>query len=49
MDRGAWWTTIHGVEKVRHDLGTEANSHRHVCIKEWKVSSHEKCSNNDSV
>ena len=24
MDRGAWWTTIHGVEKVRHDFGTEA-------------------------
>ena len=22
MDRGAWWTTVHGVTRVRHDLET---------------------------
>ena len=22
MDRGAWWATIHGVTRVRHDLET---------------------------
>ena len=23
MDRGAWWATVHGVPRVRHDLETE--------------------------
>ena len=23
MDRGAWWATIHGVARVRHDLATK--------------------------
>ena len=23
MDRGAWWTTVHGVTRVRHDLATK--------------------------
>ena len=23
MDRGAWWATVHGVERVRHDLATK--------------------------
>ena len=23
MDRGAWWATVHGVKKVRHDLVTK--------------------------
>ena len=27
MDRGAWWATIHGVTRVRHNLVTE-----HTCI-----------------
>ena len=22
MDRGAWWATVHGVVRVRHDLAT---------------------------
>ena len=22
MERGAWWTTVHGVVRVRHDLAT---------------------------
>ena len=25
MDRGAWGTTVHGVAKVRQDLGTKAS------------------------
>ena len=23
MDRGAWWATVHGVERVRHNLATK--------------------------
>ena len=23
MDIGAWWATVHGVERVRHDLATK--------------------------
>ena len=23
MDRGAWWATVHGVTRVRHDLVTK--------------------------
>ena len=23
MDRGAWWATVHGVAKVRHDSATK--------------------------
>ena len=23
MDRGAWWATVHGVKRVRHDLVTK--------------------------
>ena len=23
MDRGAWWATVHGVTRVRHDLATK--------------------------
>ena len=23
MDRGAWWTTVAGSERIRHDLVTE--------------------------
>ena len=23
MDRGAWWATVHGVARVRHDLVTQ--------------------------
>ena len=23
VDRGAWWATVHGVERIRHDLVTK--------------------------
>ena len=23
MDRGAWWATVHGIARVRHDLETK--------------------------
>jgi len=26
MDRGAWWATVHGVARVRHDLATKPPS-----------------------
>ena len=34
MDRGAWWTTVHGGHKrVRHDLGTkQQESDSSVCV-----------------
>ena len=42
MDRGAWWTTVHEVTRVRHDLVTEP----HTCeiLLGWfklTVSDHE--------
>ena len=27
MDRGAWWATVHGVARVRHDLATKPPNH----------------------
>ena len=27
MDRGAWWASVHGVLRVRHDLVTEPPPH----------------------
>ena len=26
MDRGAWWATVHGVIRVRHDLATASST-----------------------
>jgi len=23
MDKGAWWATVHGLERVRHNLATK--------------------------
>ena len=28
MDRGAWWVTVHGVARVRHDLATKLPPHQ---------------------
>ena len=28
MDRGAWWATVHGLQRVGHNRGTE-----HMCLK----------------
>ena len=30
MDRGAWWTAVHGVSQSRTQLGTQARTHRHT-------------------
>ena len=27
MNRGAWWATVHGVTKVRHDRATKHSTH----------------------
>ena len=27
MERGAWWSTVHGLQRIRHHLVTE-----HVCM-----------------
>ena len=29
MDRGAWWVTIHGSQRVRHDRGTKHSTQPH--------------------
>jgi len=26
MDRGAWWATVHGIARVRHELATKSSS-----------------------
>ena len=42
MDRGAWWATVHGVARVRHELATKPlleHSHSHsfmYCL--WQLS-----------
>ena len=36
MDRGAWWATVRGISRVRHDLalslGALADFHIHVVL-----------------
>ena len=40
MDRGAWWATVHGSEKVRHDWVTNrtharAHTHTHTLLNSY--------------
>ena len=35
-ERGAWWATVHGVTRVRHDLATEEQQH----LKKDKLLAH---------
>ena len=40
MERGAWWATVHGVTRVRHDLVTE-HSYTHTalfCLEKKKLN-----------
>ena len=41
MDKGAWWSTVHGVARVRYDLGTKPPSplkhHLHCYFLEWRL------------
>ena len=30
MDRGAWWATYMGLQRVRHDLVTKQQQHNHL-------------------
>ena len=30
MDRGAWWATVHGVTRVRHDLASKPETSSEV-------------------
>ena len=32
VDRGAWWATVHGVIRVRHDLATEERDTLHKSV-----------------
>ena len=33
MDRGVWWTTVHGVSRVGHDLATKPHHHHQQTYK----------------
>ena len=35
MDRGAWWVTVHGVARVRHDLATKLPPPRQWEMQLW--------------
>ena len=41
MDRGAWWATLHGVTKVRHDSAKPPHQQQHIrspcvlCCNVW--------------
>jgi len=37
MDRRAWWTTVHGVAKSRHDLATKQQQHAYVRLIRFAV------------
>ena len=30
MDRGTWWTTVHGVQRVRYDLVISMHTHSNM-------------------
>ena len=46
MDRGAWWATVSGVTRVRHDLASKQQTNLCVCalsyaqlfVTPWTVS-----------
>ena len=38
MDREAWWTTVHGVERVGHDLATEQQQQQYVYPIQWNIT-----------
>ena len=48
MDRGAWWATVHGAPRVRHDLATKRNEwySQHIelnkCLLNFKAWDNEK-------
>ena len=33
MDRGAWWPTVHGLQRVGHNLETNSNNKEVTCPK----------------
>ena len=37
IDRGAWWATIHGVARVRHDLVTKQQHAPHTLVKKVRL------------
>ena len=50
MDRGAWWATVHGVEKMGYDWATEHHHHLKyryapsgLCLKVFKIIFYKVC------
>ena len=39
MDRGAWWTTVHGIARVIHDLGTKPPPQTHHTLPQTRAKS----------
>ena len=38
MDRGAWWATVHGIVRVRHELATKHTLTPWVGLRKMTVS-----------
>ena len=36
MDRGAWWSIVHGVTRVRHSLATKQQHQVVTFVLHWK-------------
>ena len=37
MDRGAWWATVHGIVRVRHDLTVEQPENTRIFVNQPKM------------
>ena len=35
MDRGAWWATVHGIVRVRHELATKQDQQESFLFHFW--------------
>ena len=40
VDRGAWWATVHGVAKVRHDLAAQHHAEQKKKKKRMNIDTH---------
>ena len=39
MDRGAWWPTVHGIDRVGHDWVTNTLTQDHLSFRMWQLQS----------
>ena len=38
MDRGTWWGTVHGIQRIRHDLATKPPPNVYFRKEEFKIN-----------